>query len=339
MSEAEAVTKPNEPKKHADLWFDDGNIVLVAGDTAFRVYRGVLAKRSEMFHDLFSLPQPEGGEAMDGCSVLRLQESAADMERFLTVLFDGCKMWKEDKYTSWPYTHTIIQMSNKYQIDDLRLEAIDRLKERFPGDIDDWDKLYDRDTNILGKMSDAVSMANAAVLLELPKIHHRALYECCQLSTEKLVLGVVNSDDVRESLSAQDISRCVEARRTLAKVQRKFLSERTSGTPSSHKDDGKCVSARRKLVEAAKEVSDDIEYDPLVPDADFERILEKMCTACAKFYRRKDTKLRQEILDGLPLIFGDEDPESAKGSKKKATSDDDSDSDSAASTTSSGSSR
>jgi hypothetical protein len=40
------------------VWYDDGNLVLQAGDKLFKVHRSVLSQRSEVFSDMLSVPQP-----------------------------------------------------------------------------------------------------------------------------------------------------------------------------------------------------------------------------------------------------------------------------------------
>ena len=73
------------------LWFDDGSIVLQAESTQFRVYRGILAANSPVFKDMFSLPQPNGEELVEGCPVVTLHDSAVDMGHFLRSIHDaGC---------------------------------------------------------------------------------------------------------------------------------------------------------------------------------------------------------------------------------------------------------
>lgn len=49
---------PDAVRKDEEFWFDDGTITLIAGDVEFRVYQGLLARRSPVFADMFSLPQP-----------------------------------------------------------------------------------------------------------------------------------------------------------------------------------------------------------------------------------------------------------------------------------------
>ncbi|GJJ10916.1 hypothetical protein Clacol_005144 [Clathrus columnatus] len=48
-------------RRHHDLWFDDGSIVLRANNptTLFRVHRAMLARHSEVFRNMFAIPQPQ----------------------------------------------------------------------------------------------------------------------------------------------------------------------------------------------------------------------------------------------------------------------------------------
>ena len=71
MDSASAIVVKDE-----DVWFDDGNIVIITnGTTAFRVYKGLLAHVSPVFSDLFSIPQETGTkDTMDGCPVVRVTD-------------------------------------------------------------------------------------------------------------------------------------------------------------------------------------------------------------------------------------------------------------------------
>lgn len=77
-------------QRHNKLWMDDGNVVLVVEDIGFRVHRGVLAGHSEVFRDMFSLPQPSEAyqERLDGCTVVRIPHENADAVAFvLNVIY------------------------------------------------------------------------------------------------------------------------------------------------------------------------------------------------------------------------------------------------------------
>ena len=73
----------------SDFWFEDGNIVLVTGLSAFKVHRGQLERQSEVFNDLFSIPTPTDQDMLDGCACVELSDSPSDMFYFLGALYDG----------------------------------------------------------------------------------------------------------------------------------------------------------------------------------------------------------------------------------------------------------
>lgn len=78
----------------SDVWFEDGNIVIQAERTQFKVYRGTLAVHSPIFKDMFAIPQPpiEGEGTVEGCPVVHLSDTAADVTIVLKAIFliQGC---------------------------------------------------------------------------------------------------------------------------------------------------------------------------------------------------------------------------------------------------------
>ena len=78
-------------KKDGELWYEDGTIILVEGDTAFKVYRGLLSDHSAVFEDMFSFPQPETSPSAPSftsppCPVVHLQDSPAHLKHVLLAL-------------------------------------------------------------------------------------------------------------------------------------------------------------------------------------------------------------------------------------------------------------
>lgn len=77
-------------KKDEEFWFQDGSVILVAGDVQFKVYQGVLATHSPVFKDMFSLPQPASTSTSSGTSicpaVVHLTDHPADVREVLRVL-------------------------------------------------------------------------------------------------------------------------------------------------------------------------------------------------------------------------------------------------------------
>ena len=73
-------------KHYEDFWFEDGNVVLVAQDVAFRIYLGLLAAQSTVFADMLSVSRPGADETYEGCPVVRLTDSPHDFAHLLSVL-------------------------------------------------------------------------------------------------------------------------------------------------------------------------------------------------------------------------------------------------------------
>lgn len=70
------------------MWFTDGNVILEAEETQFRVHRGVLAMHSTVFKDMFEMPQPSEGLTEEGCPVVHLSDTAADVEHLLNAVYN-----------------------------------------------------------------------------------------------------------------------------------------------------------------------------------------------------------------------------------------------------------
>ncbi len=71
---------------HADFWLGDGNLIILAGDTAFRVYNGLLVKKSTVFAALLSTSSSNATETFGGCSIVRLSDYPEDLADFLQYL-------------------------------------------------------------------------------------------------------------------------------------------------------------------------------------------------------------------------------------------------------------
>ena len=74
--------------RDADVWLADGNCVVVAKDTAFRVYKGILSLHSQLFRDLISLPN-SSGDTMDGCPIVMVPDDPRDLRCLFLVLCCG----------------------------------------------------------------------------------------------------------------------------------------------------------------------------------------------------------------------------------------------------------
>ncbi|KAJ7671713.1 hypothetical protein B0H17DRAFT_1085005, partial [Mycena rosella] len=103
----------DESPRDDELWFTDGTLVLSAGRSSFRVYGGLLAKRSPVFHDMLQFPQPDDAEVVDGCPVVHLQDNEADLRCFLNALFDHQFFPSFPEKTSFDTLAGVIRLSTK----------------------------------------------------------------------------------------------------------------------------------------------------------------------------------------------------------------------------------
>jgi len=73
---------------NARLWLDDGSVVIQAELTQFRVHRTVLSRHSQVFRNMFSVPQPVYEDNIEGCPIVHLSDSAQDVSHLLSALYD-----------------------------------------------------------------------------------------------------------------------------------------------------------------------------------------------------------------------------------------------------------
>jgi hypothetical protein len=71
-----------------DLWFEDGNIVLITSNIAFRVHRSILSRHSRVFRNMLTIPQPADSLKVEDCPVMHLSDSGDDVQYFVNALYD-----------------------------------------------------------------------------------------------------------------------------------------------------------------------------------------------------------------------------------------------------------
>ncbi|KAI0742404.1 hypothetical protein C8Q80DRAFT_905340 [Daedaleopsis nitida] len=90
-SNLNGASSSQNSKRDDDFWFEDGNVVLVARDVGFRIYRGLLPTQSSVFADMFASSSPSNTELYDGCPIIHPSDPADDFRDFLRVLIPSSK--------------------------------------------------------------------------------------------------------------------------------------------------------------------------------------------------------------------------------------------------------
>lgn len=70
-----------------DLWFDDGNILIICEQITFRVHRSILSLNSQIFKDMFTLNEQLETEST-APSPVHLLDAGQDVRHFLKALYN-----------------------------------------------------------------------------------------------------------------------------------------------------------------------------------------------------------------------------------------------------------
>ncbi|KAJ7665733.1 hypothetical protein B0H17DRAFT_1090399 [Mycena rosella] len=141
------VRKHLDATRCEEFWFHDGSIVLLVGALMFRVHQTVLATHSEVFADLFIVPQPpvgtKGQETIEGCPVVLLHDNQTDFTDLLRGIYHPAHFETppEDLGDLLSWISGMLRLSTKYMIAALRQRCISVLKARFPATFADYNAM------------------------------------------------------------------------------------------------------------------------------------------------------------------------------------------------------
>ena len=87
-------------ERDSKFWLDDGDIVFVAQNTAFRFHKAVMSLHSSASPNIFSnfpqhseslVPDEAADKICDGCPVVRVPDTSYDFRELLRVIYEGIK--------------------------------------------------------------------------------------------------------------------------------------------------------------------------------------------------------------------------------------------------------
>ncbi|KAH7886706.1 hypothetical protein F5I97DRAFT_1869593 [Phlebopus sp. FC_14] len=263
---------PPKALVRSDIWFEDGNVVLIAGSAAFKVHRGQLERHSEVFRDLFSVPQPvvdESENVVDGCPTVDLYDCPSDIYYLLAALYDGLYFPKHQA-SDFSAVAGVLRLSTKYFIEHLRQRCLTRLELDWPFTLAEWDRREAEATDASGRYVPRESFAhpilaiNLALELGLPDFLPSAFYDLSRYGPSKILCGAraftpifssadtcsIHSDDTESQLPLVQLShdslyRTLRGREHAQLYVHTFLSHALKDRPSpSCLHSAKATSAR-----------------------------------------------------------------------------------------------
>ncbi|KAJ3532844.1 hypothetical protein NMY22_g7579 [Coprinellus aureogranulatus] len=305
------------PKHSEKVWYDDGNIIIQAGNLQFKIHKGVLTKQSTVFADLFQIPHPVDEPTLDGCPIVEVHDSAEDVEHALLAVYGDPEHLGTTGKPTLPALIGMIRLGKKYELTHVRDVGLAQLKKEFPESLEDCDRILDSPGSpnflFLPHSDDIIEQ-----FLEVIKLAH----ECSIQSILPVVYLRVAGYDLNELLSHPALfSLPQEAHRSILCGREKLLQARKDWL-SSLRLGGECRSEARcalliyvvmkqllsehadplavlRLQWAKKELQQGRAILPGQSDGKSN----DLCRECVKEFRKGHAEGRRTTWDELPAYF------------------------------------
>ncbi|KAF5352848.1 hypothetical protein D9756_006344 [Leucocoprinus leucothites] len=287
--------------QHPDFWFRDGSIVLCVDKTLFRVHQTILGKHSEVFEDMFSLPQPtaEEEDTVEGCRVVMLHDSRDDFVDLLSAIYDPSYFddlpSDADLGQVLTFVSGILKLSTKYLIRSFRQRCIALLTSKFPTTFVDYVAKSNRDPP---EKYDSDSVMRVAVLAQennVPEILPYAYYCIARMSPRRIL------QQRPHDVSWKEKTLCLIGRERLRMAEMTLsytfllIFQRSATCESYLCADARGPHAEWHVVDAAKSPN------PLRKYTTWSRL--NVCNACVAHCQTQHQKGREEVWERLPEMF------------------------------------
>jgi len=255
--DAHRVPSPHAAPHNGGLWFEDGNLILQAENTLFKIYRGHLASRSSVFADMFAFPIPaEGNHVLDGVPIVEVYDTATDMEYFLKAILDSEFFEPPPTPTTLDIVTSVLRLATKYDVAYLRSRALAHLLSTYPTTLEGW-KARDTVRTIPGVENTPFAALSTATEFDLPWLVPSIVYCISSHDMAKTLDGAEWADGTLE-LSWADKKRCLVARNRILITQNahalNIIKSRLPAAgadqpPCTEETPGECAETRMKCAD------------------------------------------------------------------------------------------
>ncbi|KAJ3808681.1 hypothetical protein EV368DRAFT_84280 [Lentinula lateritia] len=291
------TTSTKSPQIVSDLWFSDGNLILETESSLFKVYSGLLARKSSVFRDMFTFPQPNDHKDVP---TVRLYDSTEELTWFLKAILDPEFFEPPPSTTDLSIVGAILRLSSKYDVQFLRRRALLHVQTTYPSTLRAWKR---RDTH---RSIPPIDNSPFAILplvreFELDWALPAVLYCLCSYNVSQIIDGVtfrtrhltLNEDDKRKVLVG---------RAELVHLQTNLSFRCLRSTPHTDcSSPADCVEQLRKWLNHASSwnIADPLDY----LDENWDALEGDLCLACFTQSKLDTEATQREIWAKLPLIF------------------------------------
>ncbi|KAH7922344.1 hypothetical protein BV22DRAFT_1037567 [Leucogyrophana mollusca] len=284
------------------LWFADGNVILHVANTIFRVHRSILSTHSSVFDEMFSIPPPENAETFADCPIVHLTDTRAQVRHLLMTLYYPFHF--HDYADSYAFLDDILRASTKYNIDNLRKNAIAKLLPSFPNTLAGFDSIVRSPTRLRESKRRAMAVINLARSTGCLEMLPSAFYFCSRLPVHTILRG-----NGVTTICTDDAAKCIIGREKLLKKWDKrthaFLYDKNlvprhvfAVCPDCPESESEKVAHTLKFFQE----KDTARPFGLELFEDWDRI--GVCRNLAVSLEAKHQKAREKLWEMLPEIFG-----------------------------------
>ncbi|KDR77425.1 hypothetical protein GALMADRAFT_138537 [Galerina marginata CBS 339.88] len=293
--------------QHPRFWFDDGNIILQAGSTQFKVHRSILANKSQIFKDMFSLPQPVCSSRADpyaqSCPIVVLYDPPKDIENLLSLLYDTLKVHSFREGITISVLDTMLRLGRKYRFQYLRAEAVHCLETEFPATLDDWDirtpfkYIKEEDTTLFAALYLAHEHSIKSIL---PSIYLSFGVQYINNHIQKSL----SLPEKRHVLKTNEPLSFFLGREKLFSATSKVILKFQEEIPSLDCDYETCISVAQRLVRRFLRDGIDNVFNFVFSHDFTANLKDELCPDCNQIRARHLDGARGKLWDALPKYFG-----------------------------------
>jgi len=335
-----AEAEQRSPTRVNSLWFDDGNIILVAEGFKFRVHKSMLAKSSPVFRDLFTVPQPTGPpcEDDDSLPVVNMPDNGLHLLYLLKAIYDRAFFGQNTlSATSVEIATGIVSLAHKYDMRLLYADVIRRLAEIFFTSFETYEARSQQRAGLytpigelpkLAKVNiplEPVFLINTARQIRTPELLAMlpiAFYYATTQSAESLTQGVVRNrlrfapgNHGREALHPDDLRRIIAAQRKLVQVNRNATkcfhvhAAYLSPECAARRHSGTCYKGLQLLSQGVVDAGYLGSARPLarrdgwIDDFCMKNLDGKLCTLCQENIKRLHKEAREKVFNDMKKLF------------------------------------
>ncbi|KAJ6519060.1 hypothetical protein C8R45DRAFT_885318 [Mycena sanguinolenta] len=302
-SESPPAKRAQKITRSTESWFGDGNVVLQAQNTQFRVHWGILAHNSLVFRQMQGLPQPPDSEqsSVEGCPVVEIYDEAEDVGYLMNALYTPTFL--STKKLSLPVVGALIRLGRKYEFKDLLDSAVARVAAECPTTLQQLDASSDGYATI--KWYPGIEIDMVALVSEnniwssLPSACYDAVFR--SYTVGDLFDGMLRRDGTRASLSPANLRRCLIGREKF--MIKQFETGYAFGWTRKWEftdctSPVMCFKMREDILEQFKKKPQICALCKM----DWLGFI-KLCTACTRHATESVAAGRQKIWEELPQIF------------------------------------